>query len=206
MSLLFKKPPRQIARAHQADLANFVNTGSTVFSLLLHSPKACQVYGLRKGDVCTAGVDLTKCVNDLGWRFLAGDSGGAGATHVGSVAGSAPKLTGFSGEQQVADAIAHLSDLEGLTGLPQGPFEVRLLRVAWLRFEAFWLHADGAADAKGDHVVPYTDFAAAPQVGLKVMKAYSAADFVNAIYQKVCAAAPPAPPGTTPRKKPPAQE
>jgi hypothetical protein len=190
MSLLFKAPPRQVARAHQTDLGNFVDSGSPVFSLLLQSAKVCTVHSLRKADVCNAGGDLTRCVSDAGWRFLAGDSGDTGATHVGSVGGSAPKLTGFSGEPKVADAIARFTELEQIPQLQQSAFEVRFLRVPWLRFEAFWLHVDGANDSSNDYIVPYTQFATSPQVGLNVMQAYGAAAFLNII----CHPPPPPPP------------
>ena len=113
---------------------------------------------------------------------------------MGSVGQPSPTLTGFSGEPEVTDQMAHLPELELLPEVQKGAFELRFLRVPWLRFEAFWLRVNGASNSRGDYVVPYTDLAAAPQVGLEVMKAYPQADFMFLIRPKA-AAAPNAPGG-----------
>jgi hypothetical protein len=196
MSIVFNPPPANALRAHQSGLANF-DTGAQLGALLLQSSKACYVGILDQAKVKDANnKNFDDCVKPAGWRFLAGDSYQAAATHVGSVGQTSPILTGFSGEPEVTDQIGHLPELESLTAVQKGAFELRFLRVPWLRFEAFWLRVNGATNSQGDYVVPYTDFAAAQQAGkLEVMtKAYPAADFLAEI-RKTKAGTPSAPSG-----------
>jgi hypothetical protein len=122
--------------------------------------------------------DIHSCAINTGWRFLAGDSTQGAATHVGSVEGASPKLTGFSSEPEIADAIGQLSELASIPQVQNGAFKLRFLRVPWLRFEAFWLHGNAE-----DLVIPCTSFAAAPEVGLEMMQPYTATAFLNNIRQ-----------------------
>jgi hypothetical protein len=177
MSLIFETPERDITRAHQAGLADFTDTGTQFGSLLLNSPKSCPVYSLAL-DRVNGARDIRSCATGTGWRFLAGDSTQGAATHVGSIEGASPKLTGFSSEPEIADAIGQLSELASIPQVQNGTFKLRFLSVPCLRFEAFWLHGNAE-----DLVIPCTSFAAAPEVGLEMMQPYTATAFLNNIRQ-----------------------
>lgn len=122
-------------------------------------------------------ASLKTLVKPTGWRFLASDSVQSGAVHVGSVQGPPPKVTGFSSEALISDAINCIREIESKIGRAAGVFELRILRVPWLHFEAFWLRS---VDANDDLLVPYTGF---PQAAnLELMAPYSVQAFLTPIW------------------------
>jgi hypothetical protein len=91
----------------------------------------------------------------------------------------APRVTGFSAEPEVGDAMDSLREVEALAVVGTANFELRILRVPWLRFEAFWLHSDSGDE---DVVVPYAGFPNAVNLQLKVP--YDVSWFLDAIQPK----------------------
>jgi hypothetical protein len=158
MSLIKASVPRHIRQAYTSGLGDFVDSGSPLWSLLLNKYAAIPTYNLVLSCYCklifTSDVSSLPTLPDsvlqpTGWRFLAAEGDLYGACHVGSVTSSLPpKLTGFSSSAPVLTAIECLNQLPsiGLTPilppgtLPPGDYEIRILRIPWLRFEAFWLH------------------------------------------------------------------
>jgi hypothetical protein len=107
-----------------------------------------------------------------GWRFLAAEGDLYGGAHVGSIIpGQPPKLTGFSDSVQVLAAVESFNELSNVTPA-SGNFEIRVLRITWLHFEAFWLYwvppggsqpppgggTAGSQPRGTDIIVPYIGF------------------------------------------------
>jgi len=158
MSLRRASVPRHIRQAFTSGLGDFVSSGSPLWSLLLNRYAAIPSYNLVLPCYCklifTSDATALKTLPDnvlqsSGWRFLASEGDLYGACHVGSVIPSLPpKLTGFSNSPIVLTAIERFNQLPSVTlspilppgSLPVGDYEIRILRITWLRFEAFWLY------------------------------------------------------------------
>jgi hypothetical protein len=181
------EPPSEFRRAYRTGLADFIDPGSSLGSLLLRNAEAYSVHTLVHGKIGTgAALDqIEPLIQPVGWWFLAGDSSQSAACHVGGIhSASAPKVTGFSSEPEVGDAINALRQLEAMPLLGTADFELRILRVPWLRFEALWLHT---IDGEGDVVIPYSGFP--DSAGLELMTPYLASDFLQRITPRALGAA-----------------
>lgn len=179
MSLRKSAPPVEYTRAHIAGLGDFIDPSTSLGSLLLHNSEAYAVHNLVLKKIVEAGptVPLATLTQEGGMRFMAGDLSQSGASHVGSTKqGVAPTVTGFSDEPEVGDAIDALRAVGAMPEAGAADFQLRILRVPWLRFEAFWLHS---ANGQEDLVVPYSGF---PRIArLTTMTPYPASEFLNAI-------------------------
>jgi DNA uptake protein ComE-like DNA-binding protein len=207
MSLIKPSVPGDVLRAFTSGLGNFINSGSPLWSLLLDKYSAIQAYNLNLSWFCrivsTSEVASLKTLPDdffqsSGWRFLAAEGDLYGGAHVGSIIpGQPPKLTGFSDSVQILPAIERFEELPNVS-LPPGDFEIRILRITWLHFEAFWLYwlppgggTVGPQQRGTDVIVPYIGFVESATGGqLSAMDASLLPDFLRAIFpraQAVCA-------------------
>jgi hypothetical protein len=191
VSLVTPKTPPQIIRAFTTGLGDFISPNDPLWSLILEKFFALEQFNLdlEKLIKYPAGP-LSSITNPSGWRFLAADGDLYGACHVGSVfAGLPPKVTGFSRDVEVLAAAESFDELNTIDEVKQGPYEPNVLRVAWLRFEAFWLRFSGDEsrdDESRDLVIPYIGFVERPpkrfdDQSLERMTAYSVVDFLSAV-------------------------
>jgi hypothetical protein len=217
MSLVTPKTPLEIVRAFTTGLGDFVSPRDPLWSVLLKKFFALEQFNLDldKSTQRPAGP-LASITNASGWRFLAADGDLYGGCHVGSVfAGLSPKVTGFSRDVEVLTTAESFSGLDDFEEVKQGPFEPRVLRVAWLRFEAFWLRfvprdspsyatpvetngQAGSRDESRDLVIPFIGFVESPPKSFDDTKlergnAYSVANFLTAVGSRR-PALPPSPP------------
>jgi hypothetical protein len=172
------KLPTQILNAYNASLGDFVSPGSDLWSILLQSAMAHAVYTLDLEKVL-AGTDpaqkLETMTTQTGWRFLAAGAGLAGAAHVGAAdASNNPKLTGFSTDSRIENVVDFINQLDTLHVAQGNDFELRALRITWLKFETLWLHS-----AHQDWLIPHAGFPEA--CGLARGALCSAAEFVKAV-------------------------
>jgi hypothetical protein len=183
MSFIKALPPQEILRAFTTGLGDFIDQSNPLWSLLEGKYVAQQVFNLDLHAIPQTEMApsvLAPLIKSTGWRFLAADAGRFAACHVGSITPDLPpKLTGVSTELPVLQAIEGIGQLEALKEVATRKFEVRTLRIAWLRFEAFWLSAQ---DGGPDLVVPYMGFVEGPPNKLKLMKAYAVNEFLRAIW------------------------
>jgi hypothetical protein len=87
-------------------------------------------------------------------------------------------VTGFSSAPEIAGAVNSIREIEATEGISPADYELRLLRIPWLRFEAFWLFSKYGRQL--DIVFPYTRFAKVAR--LKTMAPYTAKEFLKAIW------------------------
>jgi hypothetical protein len=164
--------------AFKSGLQDFVEPGTQLWSLLLEKYEACKVYTLeldKVGDGKPPKTIEDALVCDRGWRFLASDGAQNGACHVG---GGSLKVTGFSSAPEIASAVNYIREIEATQGISPADYELRVLRIPWLRFEAFWLFSNYGRQL--DLVFPYTRFAKAAK--LRPMTQYTAEDFLKPIW------------------------
>jgi hypothetical protein len=167
----------QHRQAYTAGLQDFVASGTPLWSLLLHNHEAYEVYGLNHDQVNSESTKLTgELVKPLGWRFVAANAGLRGACHVGGVNERAPRVTGFSTAQEIADIVNYIRHLEAQPEIALGNFTLRILRVPWRRFEALWLSSTNAAE---DIVIPYAGFPRATD--LELLTRYPASEFLKIV-------------------------
>jgi hypothetical protein len=203
--------PGEVRRAFTAGLGDFVSSGSPLWSLLLNKYNPVPAYDLDlkifwelasppgfEGRKTLPGERL-----QCRWRFLAADGGLYAGCHVGSVVqGQPPKLTGLSDSVQILEAMERFIELPSVSLPSPGDFEIRVLRIPWLHFEAFWLYwlppGNGStptllppADAREttddssrgtDVIVPYLGFVERPsREKLSTMNALVLPEFLQAI-------------------------
>jgi hypothetical protein len=208
MSLIKPTIPADVLRAFTSGLGDFIRPGSPLWSLLLNKYVAIQAYNLQLDSFC--GIDSPSAVTAFktlpdgffkssGWRFLAGEGDLYGGCHVGSIiSGQPPKLTGFSKSVQVLASIESFNELPNVSLPAPGDFEIRVLRIPWLQFEAFWLYslpaAGGSLGSEGigtDVIVPYIGFVESATGGrFSAMDASLLPEFLWAIFlraQDICA-------------------
>jgi hypothetical protein len=202
--------PPAIIRAFTSGLGNYVDPNDPLWSVMLKSFFALDQYNvdLDRLAAITEGQPLLldQLTNESGWRFLAADSNLYGACHVGSVADAtlAPKVTGFSRDAEVLTAIERFNELDTDDGVKKNAFEPRVLRVAWLRFEAYWLkfiagdssqvnnqsrksNGQGDRDESNDLIFPYIGFVENPKKTydtdgtLQIMTGVSPQNFLTAL-------------------------
>ena len=177
--ILPSQPPLEIMRAYKAGMGEFVASGGAMWTLMLQRHTAHPVHYLDAGKTVEADPETTKLTTlapNAGWRFLAAESGLAGACHVGSAAGVSAKMAGFSSVPVIQTVVDFLSQLPHLAAVQTDSFALRALRVPWLKFEAFWL--EGSV-GKEDFVIPYGGF---PEVaGLQMYTVSSAKEFLTAV-------------------------
>ena len=156
-----------------------------------------RVYVLGLQEIA-AGGGVEKA-RSLGWRFLAGGHPGEHQavgcqTTDDQIAGLPAKVIATSRTQSIADLLndfTQLVELRQLKADPNHTYELRVLRVAGLYLEAFWLKAPPGA--QNDWIVPYgllwddkREYIKLPGgVRLNRMEAIRAANFVGKI--KDCA-------------------
>lgn len=164
--------------AFKSGLQDFVAPGNQLWALLLDKYEACKVFTLEleevgDGDPPDSIEDSLVC--NRGWRFLASDGAQNGACHVG---GGSLKVTGFSSAPEIAGAVNSIREIEATQGISPADYELRVLRIPWLRFEAFWLFS--TYGRQFDVVFPYTRFAQVAK--LQTMVPYTAKDFLEKIW------------------------
>ncbi|MBV8728883.1 MAG: hypothetical protein JO336_03650 [Acidobacteriia bacterium] len=205
MSLVTPKTPPEIIRAFTAGLGDFLSPNDPLWSVMLEKFFALEQFNLDLDEFNPAGP-LDSMVDESGWRFLAADGDLYGGVHVGSVIeGLPPKVTGFSRDTEVLTAAESFDDLNTIPQVQQRAYEPRVLRVAWLRFEAFWLKptpdtytSPGVRDESQDLVIPYIGFVERPPktfgpTKLELMTPYWVADFLNAVNSRKPTPPPPPP-------------
>jgi hypothetical protein len=199
MSLITPTMPPAIIRAYTTGLGDFVNPNDPLWSVMLENFVALEQFNLDLDKLKEhSNGPLLSISNYSGWRFLAADGDLYGACHMGSIDKNLPpKVTGFSRDVQVLNVVESFNELNTMDKVKQNPFEPRVLRIAWLRFEAFWLKfsppggppqgANAQADDPNDLVIPYIGFVERPRktfgqnMHLERMTAYTVADFLSAV-------------------------
>jgi hypothetical protein len=174
MSLKIPSPPTSTLRAYKSGLSDFVDSGCSLWNLMLQRHQAHAVHNLHLQKLHDALCQNPcppldeKVTKPTGWRFLASDTGLLGACHVGAEsAGAAPKLTGFSNAPEIEGITELIGRLANLPEVQNDTFELRVLRITWLHHEAFWLHSlTGGVDL----VIPYTTFAGGITGELRVVE------------------------------------
>jgi hypothetical protein len=192
MSLKAPTIPAVVKRAFTDGLGNYLDPRSPLWSLLLKQYVALPWYSLRLSEIGKLGRpqfkkpidELEDLVISTGWRFMAADGNCYGGCHVGSVTArdNPPILTGFSDDPQILTFMEALEQLKTLSVAGTGQFELRVLRVAWLHFDAFWL---STPDGAGDIVVPFTGFIEGSPNHLSLMHPYPVLSFLKAIWGRV---------------------
>ncbi len=195
MSLITPAMPPEITRAFTTGLGDFVSPNDPLWSVMLEKFFALQQFNLDLDKVNNEpNGPLDAISNPSGWRFLATDGDLYGGCHLGSVFDNPPKVTGFSRDVQVLSGIQSYNELNTIPEVKQDQFEPRILRVSWLRFEAFWLKfippsqqvIGPAGHGSKDLVIPYIGFVEMPRktfanTYLQRMTAYTVADFLRAV-------------------------
>jgi hypothetical protein len=174
MSLKIPSPPTSTLRAYKSGLSDFVDSGCSLWNLMLQRHQAHAVHNLHLQKLHDALCQNPcppldeKVTKPTGWRFLASDTGLVGACHVGAEStGAAPKVTGFSNASEIEGITGLIGRLGNLPEVQKDTFELRVLRITWLHHEAFWLHSvTGGVDL----VIPYTTFAVGIPGTLRVYK------------------------------------
>jgi hypothetical protein len=183
-----------VLRAFTSGLGNYIDPSRPLWSVMQKEYVAQPWYSLILPEIVkleNAPTIITEeHVIPTGWRFVATDGDLYGGCHVGSPRRDAPPmLTGFSWDTQILTFMESLEDLKALPEVARGQFDLRVLSIRLLHFEAFWLYAnDGTEDPTqraNDIVIPYTGFVEGPPNYLDLMCAYPVRDFMTAIW--VCA-------------------
>jgi hypothetical protein len=185
MSLRRPDVPDDILRAFTTGLGDFIPSGGPLWSLLLSQFFPLMQQNVSLVPLAAPAVSLESALTSTGWRFLAAEGDLYGACHVGSVRqGAAPILTGFSDDPLVLTAFERLNEVENLLAQKKisWHYTPSVLRITWLRLEAFWLHADPGSL---DRVIPYAGFVgdepAEPKTGLEMMALYDVDAFLRKI-------------------------
>ena len=194
------KPPPAVTRAFAVGLGNYVDPSNPVWQVLLNKYVALEWCSLdlnkvgqlpEAPDTIARDIDPAKSnVIETGWRFVAADGDYYGGCHVGKVdLASPPILTGFSDDVEI---LTFTQNLEQLKQMPEGgarQYELRVLRIPWLHFDAFWIQiptppaGTQAPTAEAvDYVVPCGGFVEGPPNHLEVMYPYPVKDFLTAIW------------------------
>lgn len=191
MSLKAPEIPPVVMRAFKTGLGNYIDPSSPVWSLLLKQYVALEWSSLSlsktgelDGPKFKAPINrLDDLVIPTGWRFAAAERGLYGGCHVGSTkTNPLPILTGFSDDPQILTFMESLEQLRALSVVGAGQFTLKVLRVAWLHFEAFWL---STPDGAGDIVVPFTGFVQGSPNRLSLMNPYPVLSFLKEIWRRV---------------------
>jgi len=194
MGLITPTMPPAILRAFNLGLGDFISPSDPLWSVLLKRFIGLQTHGLNLDLYVNIAFDpdgkplpldsvssFDSLVQSTGWRFLAADGDVYGGCHVGSVDPSLPpKLTGFSRDVEVLTAIEQFNELSTIDEVNTCTFEPRVLRISWLRFEAFWLHVPDSTSQPQcyDLVIPYFGFVKRP---LELMQPKPISGFLTAI-------------------------
>jgi hypothetical protein len=201
MSLTIPTIPPVVMRAFTAGLGNYIDPSRPLWSLLQKKFVGLQWWSLNRAAVSQiAGPadTLADFVIPTGWRFLAADGDLYAGCHVGSIKPTSPPiLTGVSVDVQILTFAEQLEVLKTLPVIGTGRFELRVIRITWLHFEAFWLTpCDGNGNsaegpptnggqqpptAPGGFVVPFIGFVEGSPNYLERMKAYPVGDFVERV-------------------------
>jgi len=200
MSLNATVIPPAVLRAFTSGLGNYIDPSRPLWSVMQKKYVGLAAFSLRLSEISKYNYTPTALTVDdvisTGWRFVAKDADLYGGCHVGSIKTDAPPiLTGFSGDAQILTFMERLEDLPALvdpaTKVPvvgKGQFDLRVLNIRWLHFEAFWLYAtDGAGETPAtlrakDIVIPYAGFVEGPPNYLELMFPYPVKDFLTAIW------------------------
>lgn len=195
MSLKRPDVPPEILRAFTAGLGDFIPSGGPLWSLLLskffpleQQNASLPILALTPVDRLIVPAELARALPQTGWRFLTAEGDLYGACHVGSIRyGAAPILTGFSDDPLVLTAVERFNRVEDTLAehAIHWDFTPSVLRITWLRFEAFWLHADPGGL---DRVIPYAGFVGDepvdPDTGLEMMTIYDLESFLVKIQRR----------------------
>jgi DNA uptake protein ComE-like DNA-binding protein len=176
--LLRKEPPIQFKQALKNGIGDFLIPGGDLWLLLMDGAATHPVHHLDLEKVLASNNDASfeALTTPSGWRFLAAKSGVAVGCHVGTIGteGAYPKVTGFSRESYIEGTVEFIAQLEKMTYAQGRSFELRALRIPWLKFEAFWLVSPGH-----DLLIPCDGFPEA--AGLRMWTAYTINEFLDKV-------------------------
>jgi hypothetical protein len=88
----------------------------------------------------------------VGWRYLLEINADLGVAGQVSQQSGPPSYAGLSYGPKTAKAVRATREVETLAGLPDGAYELRVLRIPGLLVDSFWLRSNPAGS---DKVVPY---------------------------------------------------
>ena len=177
--------PAVVMRAFKAGLGNYIDPSNPLWSLLLKQYVALPWWSLSLSEIGKLDkpkfkepiTRLDHLVISTGWRFMAAEANRYGGCHVGSIENGSPILTGFSDDPQILTFMESLEQLKSISRT--GQYTLRVLRVAWLHFESFWL---STPDGAGDIVIPFSGFIQGPPNHLSLMNPYPVGSFLEAIW------------------------